>query len=81
MNQLMDAFERDVRTIPSENFEAYEKGWEGQLGMALVDAVYSKQMLYTTKRGKGLLPRLLALQNPECSFGLKPPDSRSDLAT
>lgn len=70
MNQLMDAFERDVRTIPSEKFEVYEKGWEGQLGMALIDAVYSKQMLYKTKRGKGLLPRLLAFKEEYPLAGL-----------
>lgn len=62
MNPLIDAFERDVRTIQSDQFEVYQNGWEGQLGMALVDAVYSKQMLYKTKRGKGLLPRLRAFK-------------------
>lgn len=62
MNLLIEAFERDVRTIPGEQFEVYQKGWEGQIGMALVDAVYSKQMLYKTKRGKGLLPRLLVFK-------------------
>lgn len=62
MNSLIDAFERDVRTIPNDQFEVYQKGWEGQIGMALVDAVYSKQMRYTTKRGKGLLPRLLVFK-------------------
>lgn len=70
MNQLVDAFERDVRTIPNEKFEVYQKGWEGQLGMALVDAVYSKQMLYKTKRGKGLLPRLLAFKEKYPLAGL-----------
>lgn len=62
MDALIDAFERDVRTIPRDQFEVYKKGWEGQIGMALVDAVYSKQTRYKTKRGKGLLPRLLAFQ-------------------
>lgn len=62
MNPLIDAFERDVRTIQADQFEVYQNGWEGQLGMALVDAVYSKQMLYKTKRGKGLLPRLRAFK-------------------
>ncbi|MHA7306383.1 hypothetical protein ACX80E_14245 [Arthrobacter sp. TMN-49] len=73
MNQLMDAFERDVRTIPSEKFEVYKTGWEGQLGMALVDAVYSKQMVYETKRGKGLLPRLLVfkVEYPEAGLDLR----------
>lgn len=60
MNELVDAFVRDVRTIPEDRFEVYKKGWEGQLGMALLDAIYSKQTRYKTKRGKGLLPRLLA---------------------
>ncbi len=59
---LIEAFIRDLRTIPESRFEVYQKGWEGQLGMALVDAVYSKQTRYKTKRGKGLLPRLLAFQ-------------------
>lgn len=62
MNPLIDAFERDVRTIQADQFEVYQNGWEGQLGMALVDAVFSKQMLYKTKRGKGLLPRLRAFK-------------------
>ena len=62
MNPLIDAFERDVRTIQADQFEVYQNGWEEQLGMALVDAVYSKQMLYKTKRGKGLLPRLRAFK-------------------
>lgn len=60
MDALVDAFVRDVRQIPGERFEIYRNGWEGQIGMALVDAVYSKQTQYRTKRGKGLLPRLLA---------------------
>lgn len=62
MDALIDAFERDVRTIPSDRFEVYQKGWDEQIGMALVDAVYSKQTRYKTKRGRGLLPRLLAFQ-------------------
>ena len=70
MTPLIDAFERDVRTIPGEKFEVYQNGWEGQLGMALLDAVYSKQMLYKTKRGKGLLPRLWAFKEKYPHAGL-----------
>jgi hypothetical protein len=63
MDKLIDAFEcDDVRTIPGDRFEVYQKGWEVQIGTALVDAVYSKQTRYKTKRGRGLLPRLLACQ-------------------
>ncbi|WP_104112101.1 hypothetical protein [Arthrobacter sp. N199823] len=73
MNPLIDAFERDVRTIQADQFEVYQNGWEGQLGMALVDAVYSKQMLYKTKRGKGLLPRLRAFKEkyPQAGVDLR----------
>lgn len=72
MDKLIDAFECDVRTIPGDRFEVYQKGWEGQIGMALVDAVYSKQTRYKTKRGRGLLPRLLAFQekNPHAGTDL-----------
>jgi hypothetical protein len=42
MDALVDAFVRDVRQIPEERFETYRNGWEGQIGMALLDAVYSK---------------------------------------
>lgn len=62
MEELIKAFTQDVRKIPADHFEIYQKGWEGKIGMALVDAVYSKQTRYKTKRGKGLLPRLLAFQ-------------------
>jgi hypothetical protein len=62
MEELISAFSQDVREIPADRFEIYQKGWEGKIGMALVDAVYSKQTRYKTKRGKGLLPRLLAFQ-------------------
>lgn len=72
MDALVDAFVRDVRKIPKDRYEVYQNGWEGQLGMALLDAVYSKQTLYRTKRGKGLLPRLLAFHN-------KHEPARSDL--
>ena len=58
MEALISAFEQDVKTIPAERFAAYQRGWDGQLGMALIDAVFSKQMKYTTKHGRGLLPRL-----------------------
>ncbi len=66
---LVEAFIRDVRTIPEERFEVYQKGWEGHLGMALVDAIYSKQTRYKTKRGKGLLPRLRTFQKKHASAG------------
>lgn len=56
MDALIDAFERDVRTIPSDRFEVYQKGWEGQIGMALLDAVYSKQTRYKTKRAGDSCP-------------------------
>ena len=72
MDALVDAFVRDVRQIPGERFEIYRSGWEGQIGMALLDAVYSKQTQYRTKRGKGLLPQLLA-------FHGKHERARSDL--
>lgn len=66
---LIEAFVRDLKTIPEERFKVYQKGWEGQLGMALIDAVYSKQTRYKTKRGKGLLPRLLTFQKKHHSAG------------
>lgn len=72
MDALVDAFVRDVRQIPGERFEIYRSGWEGQIGMALLDAVYSKQTQYETRWGKGLLPRLLA-------FHGKHERARSDL--
>ncbi|MFF1254663.1 hypothetical protein ACFVYC_19495 [Pseudarthrobacter sp. NPDC058329] len=72
MDALVDAFVHDVKQIPGERFEIYRNGWEGQIGMALLDAVYSKQTQYRTKRGKGLLPRLLA-------FHGKHEPARSDL--
>lgn len=70
MKTLIDAFERDVRTIPNDRFEVYQKGWEGKIGMALVDAVFSKQTRYKTKRGRGLLPRLLAFQEQHPQAGI-----------
>lgn len=72
MGALVNAFVRDVRRIPKDRYEVYQNGWEGHLGMALLDAVYSKQTQYRTKRGKGLLPRLLAFHN-------KHEPARSDL--
>lgn len=69
LKALVEAFIRDVRTIPVDRFEVYQKGWEGHLGMALVDAIYSKQTRYKTKRGKGLLPRLRAFQEKHPSAG------------
>lgn len=73
METLVDAFERDVRTIPNDRFEVYQKGWAGRIGMALVDAVYSKQTRYKTKRGRGLLPRLLAFEekHPQAAIDLR----------
>lgn len=73
MEALISAFEHDVKTIPTERFAIYQRGWEGQLGMALIDAVYSKQMKYTTKYGKGLLPRLRAFKasHPQAALDLR----------
>ena len=69
MEALIHAFECDVRLIPKDRFTAYQKGWDGRIGMALIDAVYSKQTCYKTKRGKGLLPRLLAFQDEYSEAG------------
>lgn len=66
---LIEAFVRDLKTIPEDQFEVYQKGWEGQLGMALIDAVYSKQTQYKTSRGKGLLPRLRTFQEKHHGAG------------
>ena len=73
MNPVIEGFERDVRTILSNQFDFYQKGWKGQIGMALVDAIYSKQRRYKTKRGMGLLPRLLAFkdQYPQAGIDLR----------
>ncbi len=70
---LIEAFINDLQNIPKERFEVYQKGWESHLGMALIDAVYSKQTQYKTTRGKGLLPRLLTFreQHPDAGDNLR----------
>ncbi|GGC78265.1 hypothetical protein GCM10011512_01010 [Tersicoccus solisilvae] len=54
-------------------FTEFDGGWGDRIGTALVDAVYSKQMVYETKNGKGLLPRLR-------DFNEKYPDASVSLA-
>lgn len=58
MDALVEAFARDARALTDEQLTAYQDGWNGQLPMALLDAVYSIQAQYSTAKGKGLLPRL-----------------------
>lgn len=74
MNPLVEVFERDVRTILSNQFEFYRKGKGEQLGMALADAIYSKQKRYKTKRGKGLLRRLLVFKDQYPQAGIDLPE-------
>ncbi|MEU3330931.1 hypothetical protein ACF046_00970 [Glutamicibacter creatinolyticus] len=58
MEDLIVAFIEDAKTLSEEQLTDYKRGWQGQLPMALLDAVYSQRTQYLTKNKKGLLPRL-----------------------
>lgn len=73
-DQLVDAVVTELQNVPQEYFTKFDGGWGDRIGTALADAVYSKQMVYETKNGKGLLPRLL-------KFNEIYPDATRSLAT
>lgn len=56
--QAIAAVSKAVRGIPEENFSAWPGGWPDQIGMSLIDAVYSIRAVYKTKDpAKGVLGR------------------------
>jgi hypothetical protein len=67
------AVARAVQSIPEENFNAWPGGWPDQVGMSLVDAVYSIRAVYKTKNAaKGVLGRAKAFRDAH-------PDATNDL--
>jgi hypothetical protein len=61
-----NALERVLSHIDStitrnpEEWALWPGGWPGQIGTALVDAVYSARATYSTKHGRGVLPLVQA---------------------
>lgn len=56
--QAIAAVAKAVQSIPEENFSAWPGGWPDQIGMSLVDAVYSIRAVYKTKDpARGVLGR------------------------
>ncbi|RAX15343.1 hypothetical protein DC347_17915 [Pseudarthrobacter sp. AG30] len=56
--QAVVAVAKALDRIPEENFTAWPGGWPDQIGMALVDAVFSIRAVYKTKDPvKGVLGR------------------------
>lgn len=56
--ELIKQFSTDVQQLTEEQLTVYAGGWPNHLPMAILDVIYSIQNRYTTKHGKGLLPRL-----------------------
>lgn len=69
----VDAVVRAVDTIDAENFAAYGGGWPGEVGTALVDAVFSIRAQYHANTpGRGVLGRVKTLRETH-------PDAKDDL--
>lgn len=70
---LIKQFNNDVQELTEEQLTAYAGGWPNHLPMAVLDAIYSIQTRYTTKHGKGLLPRLKKFREtyPEAAQDLR----------
>ncbi|WP_313025689.1 hypothetical protein, partial [Mobilicoccus sp.] len=68
-NRAVEAVMEAVARIDAAEFDAYRGGWPGQVGMALVDAVFSIRARYDAS----VLPRLRTLkdQHPEISDDLQ----------
>ncbi|MHA7263460.1 hypothetical protein ACX80W_09695 [Arthrobacter sp. TMN-37] len=72
--QAVAAVARAVDNIPAEHFGVWPGGWPGQVGMALVDAVYSIRATYrTTNPEKGVLGRVKIFREtyPDAAKDLK----------
>lgn len=71
--ELIKHFSSDVAKLTDEQLTAYAGGWPNHLPMAILDAIYSIQTRYTTKHGKGLLPRLKTFKetHPEAAQDLR----------
>lgn len=71
--ELIKHFSNDVQQLTDEQLTAYAGGWPNHLSMAILDAIYSIQTRYTTKYGKGLLPRLKKFKEtyPEAAQDLR----------
>ncbi|MGO4298503.1 hypothetical protein [Glutamicibacter sp. MCAF14] len=71
--ELIKHFSSDVAKLTDEQLTAYAGGWSNHLPMAILDAIYSIQTRYTTKHGKGLLPRLKTFKetHPEAAQDLR----------
>lgn len=72
--QAIAAVAKAVKGIPEENFSAWPGGWPDQIGMSLLDAVYSIRAVYKTKNpSNGVLGRAKSLNHthPDVANDLK----------
>lgn len=71
--QAIAAVVKAVKSIPEENFSAWPGGWPDQVGMSLIDAVYSIRAVYKTKDpARGVLGRAKSFRDAH-------PNAKNDL--
>lgn len=72
--QARAAVAKALTNIPEKNFSDWPGGWPDQIGMSLIDAVYSIRAVYKTKRpSKGVLGRAKAFReaHPQAANDLR----------
>jgi hypothetical protein len=59
LGRVLDHIGKTIGSEPTK-WTRWPGGWPGEIGTALVDAVYSARAVYLTKHGKGVLPLVRA---------------------